>query len=67
MLPGGNNLRHIDRLKEIDAIDKTGTTEQKKRCFRKIILNGRSAILPYFYRKGRGEDGIRTLVTLKWN
>jgi hypothetical protein len=59
MLPEGNNLRYIDRLETIDAIDKTGTIEQKKRCLRNLILDGSSAILPKFYRKGCAEDGIR--------
>jgi hypothetical protein len=59
MLPEGNNLRHIDRLQGIDAINKTGTIKQKKRCLRNVIFNGRSAILPRFYRKGCAEDGVR--------
>jgi hypothetical protein len=59
MLPEGNNLRYIDRLEKIDAIDKTGTIEQKKRCLRNLILNRSSVILPKFYRKGCAEDGIR--------
>lgn len=59
MLPEGNNLQHIDRLIKIDGINKTGTTEWKKRCLRNLILNGSSAVLPKFYRNGRAEDGMR--------
>lgn len=59
MLREGNNLRHIDRLQEIGAINNTGTIKQKKRCLRNVVLNGRSATLPRFYRKGCAEDGVR--------
>jgi len=52
----GNYLRLIDRLQEIEAINKTGTIKQKKRCLRNVIFNGRWAILPRFYRKGRAEQ-----------
>ena len=62
MLREGNNLRHVDRSQEIDAINKTGTIKQKKRCLRNVIFNGRSAILPRFYRKGCAENGVRYLV-----
>ena len=28
----GNDLRHIDRLAKMDVVNKTGTTEDKKRA-----------------------------------
>jgi len=59
MLPEGNSPQHIDRLHEMDAINKTGTIKQKQKCLRNVIFDGRSAILPKFYRKGCAEDGVR--------
>lgn len=59
MLREGNDLRHIDCLQEIDEINKTGTIKQKKKCSRNAIFNGRSAILPRFYRNGCAGDGVR--------
>jgi hypothetical protein len=61
MLREGNNLRHIDRLQEIDEINKTGTIKQKK-CLRNVTFNGRSAILPRFYRRVVPRTELGTLV-----
>src|SRR2546423_798459 len=57
MPPEGTRHRHKDRLRQIDAIDKAGTTEQKRKCLRNIIFNGKSAILPHFYRKVQLKTG----------
>jgi hypothetical protein len=56
MVPGGNDLRHIDRLVNIDAANKTGTTMDKRR---NITLNGGSRILPNFYGKHFCENEVR--------
>lgn len=59
MVPGGNNLCHIDRLAKIDAANRAETTEDKRRCLRNIIHNRRWRILPNFCRKNSCKNGVR--------
>jgi hypothetical protein len=56
---GNTNQSRIDRLREIDEINKRGTIEQKRRCLKDFLCNSRRGILPRFYSSNRFKEGVR--------